>query len=184
MLQRMLSDEVLRRWGGALNSMTALLRSLLASATLLLAAPASGQELMALTDWLEQPADDQEPSYILVRCAALYAGILFYLGDGAEATLGVDGVSIYEGYFSDLGTMAVLVRADLANLPRGSQVVADSVLEDENQISQLYEERMHSNYRTTGQAFGSDLLILGDMEICAAVTKNVAAQLDSVRLNE
>ena len=59
---------------------------LLFAASLFVVAPqdASVQELVPLIEWLALPEDEQEPSYALVRCAGLRAGLLFYLVDGGK----------------------------------------------------------------------------------------------------
>jgi hypothetical protein len=38
------------------------------------------QEMLSLQEWARRPADQQEASYSLVRCAGLYEGTTNYIG--------------------------------------------------------------------------------------------------------
>ena len=145
-------------------------RSVLAIAALLwTATPTQAQELVPMATWMAQPEADQEPSYAYIRCAGLYAGILFYLGEGAEAYIGTAGVEHFSDAISNLGVLAVWIRAERANLAPDSDAVIQSVLNDEFAIATLYEQRISANYQATGAALTNDPLIVGDLQACQSV---------------
>ena len=37
-------------------------------------------EMINLSDWVNQPKQDREPSYLLVRCAGLHMGVISFVG--------------------------------------------------------------------------------------------------------
>lgn len=154
---------------------------LLFASSLFVVAPqdASAQELVPMSEWLALPEDEQEPSYALVRCAGLHAGLLFYLGDGAEASLGADLLAAYKDATDDLLRLAAIVRAEQANLSWDSETVASSVLNDAFAIAEIYEERLRASYRTSGSAITSDTMVVEDLVLCGALAQTASETLDT-----
>jgi len=137
--------------------------------TALLVAPtaAQTQDLTPLAAWENQPAESRDPSYPLVRCAGLYAGILYLLGEGADANLGAEGIARFETAILALGLSAVTLRAAEAGEPPDSMEIAQGVRDDEFVIAMVYQERMLENHQAAGTAILGDALITGDLETCA-----------------
>lgn len=54
----------------------------------------------------------------------------------------------------------------------GDETLLDDLKKDIEDIRNLYSKRLQQNYASSGQGFGSDPLIIGDLEVCKAIQGN------------
>lgn len=125
----------------------------------------SGLEPIPLTAWLELPDNERETSYILVRCAGLYLGMLNYAGTDR---LGEEISGTYGDAVSRLSATALIVRQQ-QNPTAPIRDLVVGVARDRVAISNVYSDRMHTNYRARGQAFSQDVEIQSDLQVCQEV---------------
>lgn len=137
-------------------------------------------DLVPMDAWIEQPVDEWEPSYPFVRCAGLFAGVLFYLGEGAEVTLGAETFKKWEQTYTELMLAAVIIRADTGGFPADSKVVSDSALNDAYAIATTYEQNLRANYQASGSAMSSDPVFTSDLEICQSFAEIARATIAEV----
>jgi hypothetical protein len=128
---------------------------------------ASTREMQTLDEWLKKPADQREPSYLLVRCAGLYEGMLGYMG----SSVGHDVAENVKATVISLSLTAMKVR----HRKRGGKVedYLDEVVHDRSLVAVTYNKRMHQNYAASGQAFVDDPLISGDLRTCKAIAEDI-----------
>jgi hypothetical protein len=129
------------------------------------AAPA--RDMQSLDEWLRRPADQQEPSYLLVRCAGLYEAMMGYMG----SSVGQDVTENIKATVISLSFNAMRVR----HRKRGGKVEDHlvEVVRDRGLVAVTYNKRMHENYAASGQAFVDDALISGDLKICKAIAEDI-----------
>jgi hypothetical protein len=143
-------------------------KALLILVPLLVALDARGEsDLIPLQQYLDLPADRRTPAYPMIRCAGIHSGLLAYGG----ANFTPDNARQAESAVTFLTSVAVFIRVRL----EGGTVEALSrdVVNSVNLVSSLYAQRARDNYARTGEAFGSDPLILGDLELCRHIADDL-----------
>lgn len=129
-------------------------------------------EMISLSDWLAQPTAEREPSYLHIRCAAIYQGIANYTG---QERLGSKTFKNYEKAVELNSMQALLLRQN--TLPSTPLVeLSKGVARDRNALSVMYNDRMHKNYQRTGWAAFKDPLMSSDLNICRTATERLAAK--------
>jgi hypothetical protein len=126
-----------------------------------LAGQGSVRDMQSLAEWMKKPPDQQEPSYLLVRCAGLYHGMGAYIGFEKAANL------------KDSAVLFSLAAMKARQQRRGGNIddYQGEVERDECGSPRTNNARMHQNYETGGQAFGCDPLSLGDFQLCNSIAK-------------
>jgi len=118
---------------------------------------------------LRDAAREAEPSYLFVRCAAVYQS-------GAEWTgkkrLGEDGWNRVSGAVEMMVTAATILRAE--KMSGDEDHIMEVTLRDIRDIADLYLERFEANYAATGQAWGDDAVYKDDLSLCSSVAKQLA----------
>ena len=125
--------------------------------------------------YLDLPADRRNPAYPFIRCAGLHSGLLAYGG----ANFLPENVRQAENTVSLLVKVAVLVRVRLEG---GTvEAVSQDVMSSVSIVSDLYAQRARNNYARIGEAFGSDPLIRGDLELCKEVASDMSKKFPELR---
>lgn len=115
-------------------------------------------------EYLNRPQDQIEDTYPLVRCAGLYFGVYNIVG---EDQLGDQTAKNIKTGIDIFTQSAALIRAE--NGAGTIEDIGQSVLRDALAISDIYIQRMKSNYQSTGVHITEDPLISGDMVVCRAL---------------
>jgi hypothetical protein len=126
--------------------------------------PAMSQELRPLGDLIGDAAIPYAPT----RCAGLYQALMEWSGFDR---MGEETWSQTDGHRENFIWFAVLVSQSLGGGTLEQQ--AENVVRDVRNIADLYLDRMEGNYTVQGQAFGDDALIIGDIELCAALAQTL-----------
>jgi hypothetical protein len=136
---------------------------------LALAPIAEAQELMPLAQWLKRSANEQEPSYLFVRCSGYYMSIMKYAGAkfSKEEQDGFTWTSI------TLAFAAAQVRHSKDGSKMPLKDYTENVTKDVKRIADEYVKRMQRNYARSGNAVTDDQLIIGDGETCKAIAEEV-----------
>ncbi len=121
-------------------------------------------EMKSLDSYLSQPSEQIEPSYMLVRCASLFASMLMYIG---EERMGSERYLTTKQNGDRLMKLATAVR-----IKKSGPGASDGVLRDVSNVADIYLERMNKNYAANGKAFGEDPLILSDLKTCKVVSES------------
>jgi hypothetical protein len=128
-----------------------------------------------LNEYLQLPTDRRVPSYPLVRCAAFYNGVVGYAG----ARMGDDVVKASREAATTLFGLAVLMRAQ--NERGQVDGIREETLKSFNLITDIYIDRMRRNFATRGEAFASDPLISGDMQLCKEIAEAASERVRGMR---
>jgi hypothetical protein len=141
---------------------------MLASCTFMGNSTASSQELMPLAQWFERPAEEQEPSYPLVRCSGYYMSIMNYTGAKFSK-------EEQDGFTWASFTLA-FAAAQVRHIKEGSRLpvkdYAENVTKDVERVADEYVKRMQRNSARSGNA--TDPLITGDGQMCKTIAEEVA----------
>ena len=126
---------------------------------------ALGGETQSLDEWIKKPADQQEASYLFVRCAGFFHGLMGYAGSSFDPKV----TQQYQMSIISLSFASMEARRSR----RGGEVkdYLEEVSHDKNLIAEMYNKRMHQNYAASGQAFSDDAFIKGDWKICKAMDR-------------
>ena len=126
---------------------------------------ALGGEMQSLNEWIKKPADQQEASYLFVRCAGFYHGLMSYMGSSLDPNV----MQQYQMSIISLSFASMEARRSR----RGGEVkdYLEEVNHDRNIVAEMYNKRMHQNYAASGQAFADDAFIMGDWKICKAMDR-------------
>jgi len=126
----------------------------------------SQSEMVSLSEYFERPEDRREVSYVFLRCAGLFGGVVRYGG----ANLSEEISAKYQSNAVALLETAVLLRLQDTEDADASSIVAN-VGEDYKIIEGIYLDRMQSNYRLYGEVFDSDQDLLFDLSFCGEAVK-------------
>jgi hypothetical protein len=105
--------------------------------------------------------DTTDAGYTFTRCGGLYHALAARAGDDGEA------VKTTINRLLAAGTETMISRQTVSK-PDAAAAVAREMRD----ISDVYTQRMRTNYATVGRAFEHDKMILSDLEIC----KYIASQ--------
>lgn len=99
------------------------------------------------------------------RCAGLYQGMMEWIG---QKRMGDDWWETSDTIrqFHLLNAAAIAQQESGGSLEERLEVV----VRDVRNIADLYLKRMETNYAAAGQAFGEDELIIGDLDVCRAMS--------------
>jgi hypothetical protein len=128
---------------------------------------AQQSELIPLQQYLDLPADRQVLTYPLVRCAGMHLGLVTYGIANKAPDQGESGVRTAYA----LLTVASLIRVH--NNEGTQEEINQNVADSAKLVSNLYVQRLKDNYARIGQAFGSDPLVLSDLELCKVIAQTV-----------
>lgn len=128
---------------------------------------ASAQDMAPLSDYLAQPDDHRVTAYPYERCAGLYMA----LGNLAENA--TEPVGMPEQFVKV--ALALTRRGALERLRTSpgtdSEAASDGALKAVSLVMERYQTRMIDNYATTGDHFGRDALITGDLRSCTPIAQ-------------
>ena len=130
-------------------------------ASFLTALPVASQDLKPLKDTLANSG----PVYVATRCAGLYLSLVQWIGE--ERIIERMGEQQSQKMMSAIGQYMGFA-VDLGQPESGSSVeeFTSIVTRDAANIAGLYLTRMERNYAASGQGFGEDPLINGDLDLC------------------
>lgn len=128
-------------------------------------------QLEPLEDILNRPKDQIEVGYPFIRCASLFNGMIGYGG----ANFGDEMLASLKSNYTNTSVVAVLVRINHAK-EKGLPTIEVNKRSDRanleiSRLTDVYINRLERNFASSGQAWGSDPLISGDLEICKAVAQ-------------
>jgi len=120
--------------------------------------PATAQTMQPLSEIL---AVEYEQTYPLIRCAAFYQSSIEWAG---KKRIGQTTFERYNDAIKNLLALSVFLRSQKSKI--NIENAQEITLRDTRKISDLYLKRYKINYATTGQAWGSDTMWKGDLQIC------------------
>ena len=151
-----------------------MIRTLAISGSLyLLSLPLQAQEFRTLEDIV---AEDHEPSYPIVRCAAFYQASVEWAGTNA---LGEESVTQSKSAIENL----IIVATTLRQRRSGGELehVAEVLFRDVAMIKELYLNDFQQSYSRTGSAWDGNSLWESDLQSCKYVAEISAELADQIR---
>ena len=138
-------------------------------AVLVLAAPASAQEMTPLAEWIKTPESDQRPDYTYTRCAGLFLALAKF--DGGSF-LPDDLHNMKEAY-TNFAMDAMGFRAQRDGM--APKDFMDGVNNDIGNFVDAYEPRINKARWANKAALDSDPAMAQDFAVCRAVADSLQA---------
>ena len=121
-------------------------------------------------------ADDPATTYPLVRCGAMYQAIMERIG---YERLGEEKWALNDEVRTSLLLFSSLLLKE--ELPTTSiEEISEITANDARRIADIYIQRMNNNYAMTGEAYGSDELIISDLTSCKQLAEEVVPLVRSL----
>ena len=147
--------------------------TLIITTILMLNSQAFAQEFKSLKSIV---ANDPTTTYPLVRCGAMYQAIMERIG---YERLGEETWALNDEIRTSLLLFSSLLLKK--ELPTTSiEEISEITANDARRIADIYIQRMNNNYAMTGEAYGSDELIISDLTSCKQLAEEVVPLVRSL----
>jgi len=144
-------------------------RLVLRLAVLLVAAPASAQEMTPLAEWIKTPEAQQRPDYTYTRCAGLFLALAKLDG---RSFLPKDLENMREAY-ADFGNAAINFRAQRDGM--APKDFLDGVNNDIGDFVDAYQPSIDKARFANRAALDADAAMAQDFAVCRSVSQSLRA---------
>lgn len=133
--------------------------------------------LRTISEYLTLPEENRDTAYPFLRCIGLFQGVYRY--GGANFT---EEEALRTSFSVEaMGFVSLALRQQRHPENDLDQLATQIGLEIED-MTMMYTDRLRTNYNLTGEAWGSDTVVLDDFDTCAVIAQDsvdaVGSRLD------